>query len=269
MITFVIPLGTFPNAEYATRAMQLFNSTLRCLERQTCDRWKAIVVSDNSLTLSPSMAKKVTVIPRVGAPPLILNRVQRNREDMSSRRMQGASAALQTTTEYIMFLDADDLLHRRLVETVLNGPRDTCYYINDGYQYLYNFHRLLPLDGVFYAKCHSGVIVPANVLLQKFELGSAADPWQFHHHQYLSRLANCRRLAIPFRAGIYCTEHGTNNSTSLHRFFREGDLRSNLAYSMRLGVKLIVGKRLSRQITDLFDDPHAMLPRCSTFCPTR
>ncbi len=155
-------------------------------------------------------------------------RVEDGRRDKVKKRIIIASEVRRRGGGYLMYLDADDLVHRRLAELVLTHDNKVGYVISSGYALDFLNNVVAPIPGAwkrdFNQVCGSSGIVyfETSDLPGYAETERQEDVLYFRirNHGDFERIKirNGRRLkSIQFPAAIYTLNHTLNLSDVLVR----------------------------------------------------
>lgn len=220
---FGISLASKQTVNDWPRTVQLLRRTLLSLLNQTDPRFRVFICGHERPDLEELDDPRVTFMTADIAPP---KRPSGFRKDkMWKRRLIGA-ALRDLGGGYFFPLDADDLVHKRLVEYVLSDNNERGYLIEQGYGEDFLSKRLAPIPGAWSASFDRVCGSCAALYFKKDELPSSGedDPSLyfnlFKSHAYWRIVAEeaGRPLArIPFFGAVYVVNHSQNLSFGLQR----------------------------------------------------
>tara|TARA_B100000902_G_C27305755_1_gene915369 strand:+ start:1494 stop:2279 length:786 start_codon:yes stop_codon:yes gene_type:complete len=255
MVTFIICVKHYENCYSYNDTWNLLEKTLVSVCGQLDKRFKVIVVSNKTLnTFSENTKiKNVKFIEVKWPPPSSPNSwqigTQVSHEDgMNQIRLDRGTKYILALSEvdddnYVMFVDADDFIHRDLVRAINNSNKDFLRIskgirmgVDNSFEYINDFDK----------KCGTCNITKANILkeninfkkvnltssqntiiksTQKFYLmrviGSHAFCWRYFKHK------GYEGENINFKAAIYNCSHNEQHSG-----------KSNLKYSQKMSKSM-------------------------------
>ncbi|MGA7054554.1 MAG: glycosyltransferase family A protein, partial [Mycobacterium sp.] len=227
MLAFITTLRHPQNSADYGRVESLLQDTLASLTQQTCEDYIVIVVGNRRPTFPlPDSTVFVEVDfpppsartgPRTGAASVIW--------DKGTKNAVGLIAARDFEPEYVMFVDADDFVHRKLAEFVHARPGHAGWVVKRGLMYsrrrnayrrLRNFYRfcgtsfIIP-SGAYEVPTHLTVSATQQDIAEAFgerlehvlEHGWAFDWWRKH-----GRILE----PLPFAGAVYHLQNGENHS---------------------------------------------------------
>ncbi len=227
MLAFITTLRHPQNSADYDRVESLLQDTLASLTQQTCEDYIVIVVGNRRPTFPlPDSTVFVEVNfpppsartgPRTGAASVIW--------DKGTKNAVGLIAARDFEPEYVMFVDADDFVHRKLAEFVHARPGHAGWVVKRGLMYsrrrnayrrLRNFYRfcgtsfIIP-SGAYEVPTHLTVSATQQDIAEAFgerlehvlEHGWAFDWWRKH-----GRILE----PLPFAGAVYHLQNGENHS---------------------------------------------------------
>ncbi len=227
MLAFITTLRHPQNAANYGRVEALLQDTLASLTQQSCDDYVVIIVGIRRPSFPlPERTFFVEVDfpppsdlqgPRTGAASVIW--------DKGTKNGVGLIAARDIGPEYVMFVDADDFVHRELAAFVHARPNHAGWVIKRGLMYSRRRNAYKRLRN-FYRYCGTSFIIPFDAydvpphltvsatqqeiagafgerLEHVLEHGWAFDWWR-NHGRILEPL--------PFRGAVYQVENGENHS---------------------------------------------------------
>jgi hypothetical protein len=226
MLAFITTLRHPQNADDYSRVESLLQDTLGSLSQQSSDDHIAIIVGNRRPAFPlPERAVFVEVDfpppsdkkgPRTGPASVIW--------DKGTKNGIGLIAAREFEPEYVMFVDADDFVHRDLASFVQARPGHAGWVVKRGWMYsrARNAYRL---RRNFYRVCGTSFIVPFDAYEVPPELTVAATQ-QDIATAFGERLENIlehgwafdwwrkhgRTLEpLPFPGAVYHVDHGENH----------------------------------------------------------
>ncbi len=117
ILYFGIPLISRQAARNWDVITRLFNNTLASIFNQSNGNFKVLVACHDIPTIDPSYKSKTEFLP-VDAPIPVTNAERMS--DKGKKKQALAKRLHELGGGYLMFLDADDLVHRELVSYVLS-----------------------------------------------------------------------------------------------------------------------------------------------------
>jgi len=240
MVSFIICVKHYENCHSYNDTWDLLENTLVSVCGQLDDRFEVIVVSNKTLNDFPEnrKIKNVKFIEVDWQPPTPYNTWQIGNQvsvenGMQQIRLDRGSKYILALNEvsddnYVMFVDADDFIHRNLVRTIHNSNKDFLKIdkgirmgINDSFEYIDQFHKRCGTCNITKASILKKQINFKNINLnstqnavirstEKFYLmrviGSHAFSWDYFNYKgYEGGIIN-------FRAAIYNCSHNEQHS---------------------------------------------------------
>lgn len=205
------------------RTVQLLGRTLRSVLNQTDGRWRAIVCGHERPDLPELDDPRVMFVVANVDPPKDAKNFRKDK--MWKRRLIG-SILRDLGGGYFCPLDADDLVHKSLVEHVLADDNRRGYNIGTGYAEDFANGRLAPVPGVWAAPfdrvCGTSAVLYFSP--DELPLDGQLDPALyfnlFQSHAYWPVVAEeCGRPLdpVPFPGAVYVVNHSQNLSFGLQR----------------------------------------------------
>ena len=210
---------------------RLLGRTLRSVLNQSDGRWRAIVCGHERPALPELDDPRVMFVMSDQEPPK--NSGQFRKDKMWKRRVIG-SILRDLGGGYFFPLDADDLVHRDLVQHVLSDDNRRGYRVEHGYVEDLANERLAPVPGAWTAPFDRVCGSSAVLYFERDELprnGQKDDELYFNlfqSHAYWPIVAEewGRPLAsVPFPGAVYVVNHSQNLSFGLQR---SGDRTHNI-----------------------------------------
>ena len=228
MFCFITPLRSPELSDNWSRICELFERTAISVFGQTASDFRHIVVCHEPPTLKRAFDRRLEFIARDfplpkkspcstrlthGAWPVMS-------DDKVNKLVAGLQRARELNADFVMLLDADDLVSCRLVAHVLSHPEADGWFVERGWRYEYGRPWIETLDGF------NKVSSSCNVLARRWfnfpgypERERDADSALIlqGHGQAVEAFATRGAVLrpIPFRAVVY-TENGENMSILMH-----------------------------------------------------
>jgi hypothetical protein len=161
MLTFILSMRARALAKDWGYHTWLLERTLDSILAQTNSRFDVVVVCHDIPEVAQANHEAVHMLPVDFEPP------QRNHHDMCVDKVrkisEGVKWAIARNSDYVVFMDADDLVSRRLSEFVAAHHGDNGWYFDNGYAYRHGqrwireheFHHLI---------CGTAAIVRTDLL---------------------------------------------------------------------------------------------------------
>ena len=261
LLTFVIPLRHPQNAPDWSALKQRLAQTVRSIAAQDDPRWRAVIVANKEADL-PELPSRFLWAPVDFPPNPMFERGDNDLEvfrdacrlDKGRRVLAGIMAA--GTAGYVMVVDDDDLVSRRLTSFVADHGGGSGWYLEKGYLWG-DGGRLLYQYADFSSFCGTSHIVRADLYdvapgrpLPDSTLVRALFGSHIFIRDYLA--ARGRPLApLPFPGAVYRIGHTGAHSKSpgLLRqvFFKRELLRHPLQGVQRLSGLRLLGPTIRRQ----------------------
>ncbi|MGC1308070.1 MAG: hypothetical protein WA885_12650 [Phormidesmis sp.] len=142
---------------------------------------------------------------------------RRKETDHAKKLWLGSVYAESLNPSHVMFVDADDLVSRRLAAYVDEHTHSNGWYINEGFEHPSKKEIIYP-KSKFYTKCGTSNIIRYDLLKPLLETHldqvdtRGGAPYVRHKLQrsYFARIGN-PLLPLPFKGAVYVTGHGDNN----------------------------------------------------------
>jgi glycosyltransferase involved in cell wall biosynthesis len=213
----------------------MLQRTLRSVLNQTDPRFRVIICGHERPKLAELDDRRVTFIVSDAKRPE--NSSQFRGDKMWKRRLIGAKLR-RMGGGYFFPLDADDLVHKNVVEHVLADDNRRGYSIAQGYVEDFLHQRLAPVPGAWSAPFHHVCGSSAVLYFEPEDLpvgGRTEDGLYFNlftSHAYWPIVAeeSGKPLdTVPFPGGVYVVNHSQNLSFGLQR---AGERVRNIAASV-------------------------------------
>jgi FkbM family methyltransferase len=228
VISFIAPEASHDWSQ----SVQLLGRTLDSLLGQTDPRWRAIICGHRPPPLPALDDPRVTFI-KSDRPPATV--VSQFRSDKLRKRQIAAAHVRALGGGYIFMLDADDLVHRDVVQHVLADDNRRGYVVRSGFVEDFRSGAVSPVPGGAWSLdydriCGSSTAIWFDAEDLPVRADDAAGTYfdMFRQHAYWAVTAEEFRgklEPIPFAAGIYSLNHGENISMQDQRNERR---RSNI-----------------------------------------
>lgn len=230
-VYFSIPLQPKSDGINWERVNELLKHTLRSIEGQSNSNFVAIVCGHEYPEVLNDFSKdKFIFLHADFAKP---DSREKGRADKGKKRLRIANEIHRLGGGYMMYLDADDLVHKNLVEYILSDNNGRGYIISDGYALDYNNNVLGAIPGVWRKEYHgvcgsSGIVyfsqedLPADAKTRNklIPIEEQILYYRIKNHTHFEKLvfSNGKGLdKIPFSAGVYVINNFTNLSYNLVR----------------------------------------------------
>lgn len=250
-VYFGIPLISRGAANSWDAATRLFNNTLASIYNQSNDQFRVLVACHDIPVIEPQYAIKTKFI-----------QVQRPIPQTSDEKMQDKTAKKLVLGchlrslggGYLMFLDADDLVHRDLVDYALTQQHPHGYVLKRGYELNVRQRKVRPLRQLD-KYCGSCAIInfqPQDLPRSPQDQHPGCYFLKFKAHSTWEKVAaeHNRHLAkVPFEAAVYVRNTGQNHSSTVP------NLRHRLRLKQQL-LALLENRAVSREIQDDFCIQH-------------
>lgn len=246
-LTFVIPVRHQDSVEDWNGVRDRLSSTLRSASAQTIDNWECVIVANHGALL-PATPANCSVV-RVDFPASRLpdarddkeRRWEAIRSDKGRRILAGLLAV--RPNGYVMVVDYDDFVSRRLAAHVAQHPDANGWYIDAGY--VFDGTRLLyALRRGFDRMCGTSLIVRASLLGLPMAIEEADEAWirrTLGSHRFLRSDLEAQGhplSRLPYPGAIYRVGHTDRASPSANIrkmfFSKRLLLRRPHRYAMRL-----------------------------------
>lgn len=235
----VIPLKSEKICSDWLATCHLLNSTLDSIRNQTSCLQKTVVVCDEIPVLSEANLKSTSILQLPGE-------IKSGREfrkpdaiiDKTLKLTYGLKTLMDAGMDYCMVMDADDLLHKDLVEFVSKHELANGFVIKDGYEYYSRHHKLVhrtDLDMM----CGSTTIIQREFIVIPESIDEStiwSNTWgKYSYSQMVSYFEGISRplVEIPFPALIYRLDHGGGNLSN-----EKGNGRNGLKYHCKKAIKI-------------------------------
>lgn len=227
-LTFIIPVRHQENAKDWSKLKSNLTQTLRSLSLQTNDNWKAVVVANRGAEL-PTLPPRVEVA-WVDFPPNALHErgsadqetfYEACRLDKGRRILAGMLHA--GATRYLMVVDDDDFVSRRMTQFVVDHDGAHGWYVQEGYiwedggNYLYRYAGFSKL-------CGTSHIIRSDLYQLPASFDAASEEYikrMLGSHIFIDGELTRRGTALaplPFDGAVYRVGHPNAHSKSQGMF---------------------------------------------------
>ncbi len=256
-LTFLIPVRHPENVRDAALARTLLAETFASISAQDVDGWKAIVIANRGADLPPLPAN--FGVEWVDFPPNALHdrrlddylaSKDASRLDKGRRLLAGLLAARDST--YVMPVDDDDFVSRRISGFVKENSKEHGWYIQRGFELFESdwLKLFVPLSD-FWRSCGSCSIVRRDLFETMGCTEGAADElirdFLGPHARMIETLADSgfALAELPFAGAVYRRGHANSLSSSGRRVgaFRRKIINRGLYRSPLENLKNLVSIR--------------------------
>lgn len=239
MLTFLIPVKAKSTSCDWGLVLENLHHTLASIENQTSPAWRALVICQNELDLDVHKSAKIYFLKAIHPPaqqPLDkfnLTPMQRallrraNDIDRVRKLRIGAEMLHQLKTDFVMNLEADDLVCKMLCEYTEAHKDANGWYFQDGYTWNGKSNYVNAIKGAFNTICGSSFIVKVDYALLPRKISLEVDasrlrlfdtgfPFLDHGHKKIPNIMEQMgrpMLPLPFPGSIYLVNHGESMST--------------------------------------------------------
>ncbi|MBO0676220.1 glycosyltransferase family 2 protein [Mycolicibacterium sp. S2-37] len=228
MLAFITTLRHPHNSADYGRVETLLQETLSSIGRQACNDYVVIIVGNRRPTFAlPARTRFVQVEfpppsprggPQTGMPPIVW--------DKGTKAAVGLVTAREFAPEYVMFVDADDFVHRDLAGFCRDHPGQPGWVVKRGWMYSRARNTYAPKWKLFRI-CGSTYILPLEAYAVPSELNAGASQHEIFEavgelfenvlgeHRYALewwRERGRELRPLPFRGTVYQVDTGENHS---------------------------------------------------------
>jgi hypothetical protein len=257
-LTFIIPVRHQDSSDQWDVLVKNLGETMQSISAQTSSDWKCIIVANTGAKL-PEMPDGFDVY-FVNLPPNVLYKrgeadidVFRDkiRLDKGMRILAGIESA--GSTNYLMFVDDDDFIHRDLTAFVCEHKGENGWYVKkgliwkDGGDLVLNTNR-------FNQSCGTSHIVRYDLLDMVYDSGEASvervkELLGSHIHLKNQLDKNDTPLqALPFRGAIYRVGHSDAHSNSKRFFQYNLSIYNLLRHPVKTLMYFLSVRRMTKKI---------------------
>jgi hypothetical protein len=217
MFVFVMALKSKQVSHSWGNLSRTFENTLRSVCRQTCPDFKIVVVCHERPELVQSFDDRVEWL-SVDFPPPQGQEPQLYMLDKWKKLGVGMIRAGELRPTFVMIMDADDLVSKRLVEFALANPAANGWDFDTGYHYASGSRWILRQSRGFSAVCGTSAIVHARHI--RFPVGVSPEDREncivlrWGHTTIARKMheAGNRLERLPFPGAVYVESHGDNHT---------------------------------------------------------
>ncbi len=227
MLAFITSLRHPRNAVDYSRVEELLLETLHSVTQQTSDDFVVIVVGNREPSVE--LPDKVHFVKVSYGPPAPRDvRVSRSPfiRDKGTKIGVGLIKALEFDPDYVMIFDADDFVHRDLVQFVGERPGRPGWVIDEGWMYSRNRRAVRPISD-FNRTCGTSFIIPFDVYGVPTDLDVTASKAEIReaYGERISKIIGAHKWAVewhaergrvlerlPFPGAVYHVDTGENHS---------------------------------------------------------
>lgn len=226
-VFFAIPLSAKKDEEQWARVNELLDLTIGSVQNQASRNFTVLICGhDAPLHLEKYDSTCVEFLPANFAKP---TSVAEARRDKGRKRRAIATEVRRRGGGYFMYLDADDLVHRDLVQAVTDDNNGIGYLITRGYALDFGNRLLAEVPGVWNKKFDQVCGSSGIVLYEQSDLPSTGYPdpvdpsllfFQIKNHTQFGsfEIRNGQKLAaLDFPAAVYSVNNSINLSNTLVR----------------------------------------------------
>jgi hypothetical protein len=253
MLCFIIPFKSRAVSLDWTRDCLLLKQTLNSAWRQTDPDYQVIVVHHEKPITANSYDSRVSFLAVDYPSPEIrahLSNAEVGRSDKWKKITRGFLKAQEYCPDFVMVVDADDLIHRELARHANARKTANGWVFKSGYRYHYGGHWLVH-TGCFHQICGTSIIVrnelvgcdgisgDSNGALMREQLG----------HMRAEKYFSSRGTPLddlPFPGAIYVLGHSGNQSQNTtdpnrreHRLWRRLSPAELLRALLRTRIQLL------------------------------
>ncbi|EXJ09018.1 hypothetical protein [Nitrincola nitratireducens] len=225
------------------KSVKMLNAMLASVANQSCLDFHHIIACHEIPPIKEEYKSFVTFI-NVNS-PIPKNRAEMLADKGYKKQAIGNYLRQKKGSTYLMLLDADDLIHRNLVDYVLKNKNPHGYLINKGYMYYFGAKKILPITKSFDQQCGSCAIFYLTHDELPLTLKDEDNRYsRFKSHRLWSQQAKSEERplqAIPYPAAIYIRTDDISLSSQIlpHKGFKR----------LRILIKrLLIEKTISEAI---------------------
>lgn len=228
MLAFITSMRHPDNADDYGYNEKLLEATLRSLTQQSSQDYVVFVVGNRAPSFQ--LPSRVHFVEVDYAPPARVNGPHANREgfvrDKGSKIGAGLIAARQYNPDWVMIFDADDFVHRDLVDFVHRHADAPGWVIQRGWIYSRARNGYRAQDG-FNRTCGTSYVIPFSAydVPNSIDVGASQQEIIDAFGDVLPNIMGAHRnatswhasrgrelRAVPFRAAVYHVDTGENHS---------------------------------------------------------
>lgn len=232
MFCFVMALKSRKLSRDWERVCRLCNSSVRSACNQTCPDFRMIVVCHETPTLDDAFDARVEII-NVDFPPPELD-PRRTMQDKWAKLAVGMVRAGEHRPDYVMIMDADDLVSNRLVDYAHAHPGENGWMFHQGYEWKFGDSWIRCATP--FVDCGTNAIVGGHLIRFPTDTNaqSIADcvVLRWGHTAIAEQLAKAGTplKALPFRGAVNVKGHGDNDLTFFNTSRSVSRIRKSLSF---------------------------------------
>ncbi len=215
MLCFIIALKSKAASNNWERVSTLFENSLLSAYNQIDPNFKIIVVCHEIPKLKYNYDHRVEIISVVFSPPTSKAATNLTMQDKWKKLAVGMVRAGELKPHFIMIMDADDLVSRKLAQYANNNLTANGWIFKQGYRYRYG-SRWIYWDNFF--NCGTNAIVSSRLI--KFPLNTHSESIAecvvlSHGHTVIQKCLEelgTPLVPLPFPGAVYVYGHGDNYS---------------------------------------------------------
>jgi succinoglycan biosynthesis protein ExoM len=217
-LTFGIPLRSTADPARWTRICELLTGTVQSIYSQTDPSFRIILACSRVPEIGVDVDERFELI---RLEPLADGSYRGGNSDAGHKRWRIAREFLDAGPGYLMFVDADDLVSKRLVEFVKETQHPFGYLIEDGYALDLEQKSVLPIPGPsgipFHQICGTSVILrlePGDMTARRGKPSRFKRLYRAGHPTVAAAADDDRQplSIIPFPAACYVIGTGVSQS---------------------------------------------------------
>lgn len=266
MLVFIIPIKSPKVSNSWEQVSRLFERCVRSICNQTSPEFRVIVVCHEKPHIKfshPHILYHEVDLPIIKLDPEQKYKSARyyceeRNKDKERKILMGMVHARTLKPSYVMPVDADDCVSKRLAEFVNRNSHSNGWFISDGYEYQEGSRRIYLRKGNFNMRCGTCNILRYDLLDLPENINYDKPRHQFlpgHHDVEKFMLRQGTPLEpLPFPGAIYITEHGENNYSQTGFDSDHPKLKYHNPFLIRMNkvYKTLNSRPLSSAICDEF-----------------
>ncbi len=244
-VVFIIPLKSKVISKNWEEVVSLCRDTLTSIYNQSCPEFVIFLICNRGQ--APNLSGFDERLNIVEDDFKIPQNIKEIYYDIKVKIKRGLIAGKNHVDHFFMRLDADDLIHKNLVDYVSSRPDKNGWYIPWGYMYKRNSKNIYirPNFHVFSGSSH---IIKLREEDFPEDMSTADDEYlvDFWQHLAVKNILESRGRKLdplPFKGALYLIGH--NESIMLHKI-------KNFSGLKRTAWKLLFRRKLSRKMIDDF-----------------
>lgn len=254
---FVIPFRSSQTTTKWPEVCALLRRTLGSLRQQTHADFRALIVGREPPDF-PLDDDRVEFVPT--SLPIPDRNLDSQLLDQITKMQIGLNLAREQQADFVMFVDADDVVSNRLAAFVNERVGANGFYLDSGYEYEEDVRRLKIRRSGFHLRTSTSHVAPVDALAAIVGdspwTGAPKDAPLYHRNT-----ARCLRdaghplAALPFPAAVYVTDNGANMWWTRDRLQADaaaGTVREKLTYLGSRMNRVLISRPLTRNIREEF-----------------